>query len=369
MNTSVGNLARSLAVVLGLHLSGACVDGAQFDDKLSEATDALRRMGEAPEAVRSAHYHVLYVGRKEFADERKRVLEKVRKNFLGFMRRMHLKINTKHEKLLVIVVDTQSQMQRFHEEVSPDDPPIPSWAAGYYSPEHNWAVFYNQRKGQNVAETEEWLNRMATKLVNARGGPDTRLYINTPTGWVKRSKRQIGQDMTAKWKEVIGAVNEFNTALTQHEGVHQLAFNVGVQQRGARYPFWLSEGLACQFEVPAAKKGRRRMGAARVNGLRLAKFRESQATGKVLGLHKFLALDLEDSVDSVEAAYAEAWATFAFFFKRYPKELSAYVTHLAQRKPAAEGEEIDEVAAFGKFFDKPILDLQEQMKAHIERLK
>jgi hypothetical protein len=176
-------------------------------------------------------------------------------------------------------------------------------------------------------------------------------------------------ELAARWRDVAAAVAEINASVTQHEGVHQLAFNVGVQRRGAAYPFWISEGSACQFEVPPSRKGRRRMGAARVNGLRLAKYRELQEAGQTLGLRKLLSMRLGDPVESVEAMYAESWAAFAFVFHRYPKELSKYLRHLMSRGAGAGDAPIDEVETFARFFDRPVTDLQEEWDAYIATLK
>ena len=82
---------------------------SSFEQRLSDAERALRAMGEQPAAIKSVHYHVLYVCRRAFAEQRKTILEATRRNFLGFMRRLKVKINPKHDKLLVIVLESHSK--------------------------------------------------------------------------------------------------------------------------------------------------------------------------------------------------------------------------------------------------------------------
>lgn len=282
---------------------------------------------------------------------------------------MKLRINANHDKLLVIVLDTRTQMTRFQKEVSPDESRLSNWVAGYYSPEHNWAVCYDQRKDDNLAEVEARLNRIAQRLLSMPGDPQTILEVDTPHGRVRRAKRQIGQDMKNEWTRIISAVNEINTAVTQHKGAHQLAFNVGVQHRNAQYPFWVSEGLACVFETPPQNKRSRRLGAARTNGLRLGEYRTRRRGGKSLGLSGLITLKRNDLTQSVNAIYAESWAVFAFLFDRYPTQLSAYLAGLAERQPATGDKPINELAEFQRFFETPIPRLQAKFDDYIERLK
>lgn len=343
-------------------------ESPDFLERLEQATTVLREMGAAPESITSVNYHVLYLGRREFATERQRVLEAVRRNFLGFMRRLKIHVDPKHGKLLVIILDDRGQMAAFHRNTSPDAPPLERWVAGFYSPTHNWSVFYNQRSGPNLVSSEASLNAMARRLVSMPGGPGTIVEVTTPRGRLRKTKRQVARDMKREWERITRAVNEFNTAVTQHEGAHQLAFNAGIQRRGARYPFWVSEGLACMFEVPPGDKRRGTMGAARTNGLRLATYRKVRERHDALRLTRLTAFKPGDTVQSVDALYAESWATFTFLFHRHANELSAYLEALAAR-PADATTDFDETAEFQRHFGEALDQLQAEFDDYIDRLK
>ena len=76
-----------------------------------------------------------------------------------------------------------------------------------------------------------------------------------------------------------------------------------------------------------------------------------------------------DLTQSVNAIYAESWAMFAFLFDRYPMQLSAYLAHLAERKPATGDKPINELGEFQRFFETPIPQLQAKFDDYIEWLK
>lgn len=359
---------QSIAPVMLLLLSGVMSPVALGQSRepaaVEVATHLLRGQGLTPKSIRSGNYHVLYTCRKAFAQRRKTILEKTRTQFLGFMRRLDVETNSGQEKLLVIVLDSAEQMRRFHLDATGDE--LSSWIAGYYSPERNWAVFYNQRKSDDILAVEQRLEQWALQLTRIPGGPDVIVEVATDRGVVSKSKRQVAAEMQAAWSRIIQESNQYNTVVTQHEGAHQLAFNVGVQERYAAYPFWVSEGLACVFESPPSKKKGNRRGAARVNSKRLAEFRELQAAGRALGIVELLSASAQTLPTSVDALYAESWAVFAFLFEWHPKELSAYMQALSLRRRGQDGDAIDEAAAFAQHFKVPIDELQREFERYIK---
>ncbi|MGB0717332.1 MAG: DUF1570 domain-containing protein [Phycisphaerae bacterium] len=331
--------------------------------RIREAELILKDMGLEYDTLESKFFHILFVGAREFALERQRILVKTRNNLIGLTRRMKLKVNQQHEKLLVILLDSQEQMKQFAAHANGGNN-LADWVAGYYQPLQNWAVFYNQRKGSNLAQAERELNRMAQRLLQMEGGPDVIVRINTPNGVVSKSKRQVAREMEAEWARIVAETMEFNTVVTQHEGTHQLAYNMGLQRRDARYPFWVSEGLACVFESPPDR--RQVQGAARLNEDRLIAYRRAVRQNKNLGMQKLASLHHPDAHHDIHGLYAESWAMFAFFFKRYPVQLAAYMQHLADR-PAKSTE--SEIEAIERFMKKPITILEKEFERYIKRLK
>lgn len=64
-----------VSLLLGSPFHAAlAVDGpalaSEFDDRLGEATDALVSMAEQPDSMTSKHFHILYVGKRKFAEQR-----------------------------------------------------------------------------------------------------------------------------------------------------------------------------------------------------------------------------------------------------------------------------------------------------------
>jgi len=360
MRSSAVRRVRSLLLISIAGAGAAAAQQGGATDSAAMARQILAAMNETPRALRSVHYEVLYVCREEFATQRKTILEATRRNVLGFLRRMKLDVEPRHERLLVILLDTQQQMQEFARRSGTAIGPT---VAGFYSHEKNWAIFYNQRKGDDVLQWEQWTEEMARRLIEIPGGPQTRVNVTTPTGPVTLTKQQVADQIVAHRKQVLASVNEFNTTVTQHEGAHQVAFNVGVQRRGAAYPFWVSEGLACLFETPP-QSGRSARGAARVNSERLGAYRAARRAGRALGLRRLIALGQGDAIDA-EAAYAESWSLFTFLFQRHSKELSAYLRSLAQR---GENQRPDETSAFRKAFGGDLDALEQELEKFVERL-
>ena len=365
-------------IVLATSLLAGAAAGApvkiqkvDFSKKLKQATRVLKKMGLKPAALISVNYHVLYVGNLEFAKERRRILEATRMNFLSFMRqRLNVKVNPKPGKLLVVILETEKQMGDFYQHTSPDLPPIPTTLIGYYAIDHNWAVFYDQLKGKGMQSVMASFNDMARQIRAIPGGNGALIEVTRPTGKVRMTKGRLIQEMQAKWQDVVGGMLAQNTAVTQHEAAHQLAFNVGIQKRGAAYPFWVSEGLASTFEVPAKSKRSRKMGAGRTNYVRLADYLRIKKADKLVGLRTLVALQQDKRLSLPHVIlYAESWAVFSFLFRWHQQELSAYMAHLAER-PANPDKPYDELAEFHRFFKKQSLDdLERRLDLYIKNLK
>lgn len=338
-----------------------------FEARVNQAQAILEEMGVAYASISSRHYRLLFAGKREFAVQRKVILEATRRNFLGFVRRLHLPINADHEMLLVILLDNERQMQGFYRRASGGEQRLAEWVAGYYDSGHNWSVFYNQRNGKELEQTEQYLNRMAQRLLSIPGGPDTIIQIDLPSGPVDKSKRSLAREMESEWARVIREVARFNTVVTQHEGAHQIAYNTGVQDPNAAYPFWLSEGLACVFEVPPQRKGRRQ-GAARINGDRLAVFSQLLKEHRNLGIEAMVASGQASPPISIRAAYAESWAMFAFLFNRHADELAEYMQFLVGHPANRVERKGREVAVFRRFFKTPLPELQKRFDAYIVAL-
>ena len=352
---------------------------SSLEAKLDEARQALRGIGRA-QSVTTRHYQVLYLGNKRFAEDRARLLESTRGNFMRLIRRLGITIEANHERCVVIVLDKRQQMGTFYQRTQ-EEGPMPPGLLGYYAPNHNWAVFYNQRSDPATQDWERWLNRTARRLLRMPGRANAKINVINPRGKFTLTKRELAQEMETQWERVIATVREANAVVTQHEAAHQLAFNAGIQHRNVHYPAWLSEGLACMFEVPRSQHGG--MGAQRTNQARLASYRALAKKNGQFGLAALLQFDPTGKSVNTEAFYAESWATFAFLFKRYPRNLGGYIRHLSHRRTTASPDAVDvegteppdtpppedELATFQQFFSIGLDALQKQFDHYIRRLR
>ncbi len=97
-----------------------------------------------------------------------------------------------------------------------------------------------------------------------------------------------------------------NARLT-HELAHQLAFNSGLQKRGVMYPFWVSEGLATNFEFESPAGAGFEQGSTARRAC-LLKMRDA---GELILLRQFI-VQTKAPADTARSRrqYAQAWAFF-----------------------------------------------------------
>lgn len=119
-----------------------------------------------------------------------------------------------------------------------------------------------------------------------------------------------------------------------HEATHQIAFNCGLQQRLSDLPLWLCEGMAVYFEAPDLTSTRGWQGIGKVNYPRLEVFHQNLRSWKAGDLEKLVSDDqlLRDPRTAANK-YSDAWALNYYLIRYHPEEYTAYLKHLAQKKP------------------------------------
>lgn len=130
-----------------------------------------------------------------------------------------------------------------------------------------------------------------------------------------------------------------------HEAAHQLAFNTGIQKRGVMYPFWVSEGLATNFENEPSG----RCGLDGTCSGRLARFAESAET--FMPLEDFIVMTQLPRTSREECLkiYAQAWGVFNFLLKNYPTELRSFLRAMTRERAGRNNPEMLR-SAFEKAF-------------------
>ena len=160
------------------------------------------------------------------------------------------------------------------------------------------------------------------------------------------------------------ASDTLNVRTITHELTHQLAFNSGLQRRGAAYPFWLTEGLATNFEADGADG----VALGREDSRHRQRLIGAKRGGNLIAMEEFVGMTQCPAGQgaATREAYAQAWGFFRYLletrpaaFRKYLAELSSpmlpqqtsaslrsrFVAIMGPIKPLEEG--------FLRFIDKP----------------
>lgn len=168
----------------------------------------------------------------------------------------------------------------------------------------------------------------------------------------------VGED---RWAETASTVI--------HEATHQTAYNVGVHNRFAAGPRWVSEGLATMFEARGVHDSRSYdRGDSRINRGRLIDFREIVLPNQAVGdLASFVASDQMFERKPIPA-YAQAWALTFFLSETRPQEYSAYLAKTANRPLFGEYPASERVADFRSVFGADLVQLESALHSFIAGL-
>ena len=126
-----------------------------------------------------------------------------------------------------------------------------------------------------------------------------------------------------------------NLRTATHELAHQLAFNGGLQRRGLTYAFWLTEGLATNFEADSPDE----VGLGRPSPVYQARLSEAKAAGQMIPLDQFVAITQlpASPARATRQAYAQAWGLFHYLFEHRRAQLRAYLSACAEAAPGDPG--------------------------------
>ena len=144
-----------------------------------------------------------------------------------------------------------------------------------------------------------------------------------------------------------------------HEGTHQILQNIGVQPRLARWPAWLSEGLA-EYCSPAGTIHGAWAGCGRLNPSHLATLHELEdgpglqarnprparaVRGRIASLS-----DVTERDTLTPTQYAQSWAFTHYLATRKPEEFVAYLKVMGQMPPMTRTDPRMQAHAFRNAF-------------------
>ncbi|MGD9635099.1 MAG: DUF1570 domain-containing protein [Pirellulales bacterium] len=160
-----------------------------------------------------------------------------------------------------------------------------------------------------------------------------------------------------------------NAGTIIHEATHQTAHNVGINNRFAKGPLWLLEGLATMFEARGVWNSQTYHTLKdRVNAERYRDFQEGLKTRKPGTLGNLIASDRLFETDP-KAAYAEGWALMLFLCETRPRELAAYIQKTESRPDFTEYFSTQRVADFQECFGGDLNKLEANFLSWMQQLK
>jgi len=277
------------------------------------------------------HFLIVYDTSENWARNRAALLEKAHDVFYSTFRRVGFKPMPLKERLVCVLFADHDD---YLEHGRTYDKAELGWAAGYYSTRTNLITFYDERQSPQFEEIKQKmaeLNGGATQLREA----------------LKAAAAQRNHALVAEYRRRLEFVNKQltwyrnrhealskvgNASKTVHEAVHQLSFNSGLQSRRVFYPFWLTEGLATNFETDTPARA---FGPLHANDWRKATLRKAQEEDLLVPLETLIAIGRPETDDArkLNTLYDQSWALFGYVFRYERDELETYLEKMLDTPP------------------------------------
>ncbi len=286
-------------------------------------------------ALRSEHFIVVFDADELLARKLVSRLESTHADAIRFCARTELPFNRPDEPLEVVFFDRAEAYHVYAQSVEFQS----EGTLGFFHAASNRSVFFN-------AEHDARIARLREQIAEARAAGE-RIEAGKLEALLDQYERQINQ------------------MVVQHEGAHQILYNLGVHSARGDNPMWVVEGLAMLFEAVSSGRG---SSFEQVNQFRLFDLREAIRGGH--GAERLTYGDYRRAVDDGRLVdlralvmrddlweapgqlannhYAMAWALAHYVQQTEPRALGAYLRTILERtgdEPAAE-----ELAAFEAAF-------------------
>lgn len=290
---------------------------------VDERRAAIRdEFGDAFRSITTPHYIIVFNTTDAYAEWCGGLLERFYEGYFDFWNKAGLKLHEPADRLVVIVLQNQTQFQEFY---SSDVGQKTQSSFGYYSIRRNHTVLYNFAETDEAKQTAIGIRRAVAK---------------TP----------------------------FNVATVVHEATHQLGFNTGLHTRYADNPVWLTEGVAMFFETPDLRtRGWKTIG--RINDWRS---RSLKAYSGALDAGSVRALVQSDDrfrkAETAGDAYTEAWALTLYLMKRREEDFVRYLQHISSKSPMVWDKADARLAEFTDAFGDPA-DFEKRMQAYLRKYR
>ena len=237
-----------------------------------------------------------------------------------------------------------------------------TWGAGYYSWRTNRVAFYYDRDNPAFKEVRQSLANLERSVADLRGEMD-RLPAdaNVERTVIRDRIKRLDTQRADMEKRLTEASRLATLAKTRHEAAHQLLFNSGLMFRGRDYPFWLSEGLAVNFEL-CDPQGH--TGPKHANQYRLRSYRFAREGGRLLKLDDLLTSRPQEGADAERVAeqYAQAWGLVHFLWNKRPEQLAGFMRQVQSESPR------DWMGLFQKHFGDDMAAMEGELRHYLDSL-
>lgn len=329
------------------------------DDRIA----ALKQDFPAMRMHLTRHFIILFDTDERWARTRAGLLEKAHDVYYATFRRVDFRPLPLRQRLVCILFNSHRDYVDYALKV---DNAKMGWSAGYYSTRTNRIVYFDDRDSpifRQVVEKKQQLEQRVDELRDRIRNERNHAIV----AQLRRELDQTTRQLTWYRNRHEALAKLGNASKTVHEAVHQLAFNSRLQARGTRYPFWISEGLATNFETdnPASP-----FGPLHPNDLRRAALQQHiRDGGAMVPLDQFVTITRVPAEDQQQAMliYNQGWALFGYLFRYHRDELRQYLDAAVNLPPgerSAEQLHEDFVEAFG-----PTEPIQKKFTQWVNRLK
>ncbi len=295
-----------------------------------DVSDLSRATGVSLERATSPHVLLLHQLDPEQAAVRLDLLERVFTTFYLMLEAHGVELKIPSERLVSVALSEQSDYVRF---LKSQHAGAFQTTQGYYHPTFRAVVTRQPRRDLPVRRNGE-----VSPDANHRDFERRRLLNDC--------QHRALEDGTAA-----------------HEMVHMLVNESGLSPSTDRFPLWLHEGLAAQFEV--VRSGRW-VGVGRAHDLRLLDWRKSEGS---VDLESFLKdAGFGRGYDSL--LYARSWALVYYLRKVHPEKYHIFLDVLRNPASLVEERRQESIAAtFRSVFGADLGKMEKDWRRYIDGLK
>ena len=283
------------------------------------------------------HWYLIHDTEDTFARQFIALLEFTYDIYFEMMNKRGITPHPPKEPLICVFVRDFKDYEKYGEIVGH---PVPKGASGFYSFGTNQIAFFDTSTGPNLVQIVNQINNFDQQIDSIRE------QMRSADRTMKPSLRDQMTGINKQKRFAVNKMREYqkgtNISVTTHEAVHQLSINCGIQNKEVEYPFWISEGMASNFEIQQLDK---KFGPYYDNKERKELLVELVENDKLTEIREFLAITFPTKYSQQKKVelYSQGWAFFKFIYTRYGDEFVAYMN-------ALEEDDSDPLATFEDIF-------------------